>query len=187
MEFRELEIKGVILIVLKPNFDDRGFFMRTYDSEIFKQHSLKNSWLQENHSRNLKKNTLRGLHFCLNPYTESKLIRCIRGKVYDVHVDLRKDSATFGKWGSVILSEEDQKWLYLPKGMAHGFCTLEDNSELLYKHDIVYNNQYDSGILWNDPDLRIEWPGTDPVISEKDSKLMSLKDFIKVNGGLDGA
>ena len=180
----EKGIKGIYEIILKPVIDNRGFFMRTFDEELFKKFDIPIKWVQENHSKNLNKNTVRGFHFCLHPYTESKLIRCIRGKVFDVFVDLRKGSPTFGNWDSIELSEFDFKWLFLPKGIAHGFCTLEDNTELLYKHDTYYQKEYDSGIVWNDKDLNIEWPVKNPIISEKDSNLMSYQKFLKDVGGL---
>lgn len=177
-------LDGVYEVELSPIFDQRGSFMRTYDERIFRQNNIPVSWVQENHSKNLLKNTVRGLHFILPPHTDGKLIRCIRGRVFDVFVDLRKASATFGKWHSVLLTEDNHKWLFLPKGIAHGFCTLEDNSELLYKHDTYYQKESDSGILWNDVNLNIEWPIKNPIISEKDTKLMSFNDFLQNVGGL---
>jgi dTDP-4-dehydrorhamnose 3,5-epimerase len=183
MEFKELGLKGVFEIILTPHLDERGFFMRTFDEKIFSQFGITSRWVQENHSGNLKKDILRGLHFCLHPNTESKLIRCIRGKVFDVFVDLRIDSITFGKWESVALGENDHKWLFLPGGFAHGFCTLEDNCELLYKHDTYFHKESDSGIIWNDVNLNIDWPVRNPIISEKDNKLMSFNDFVQNVGG----
>jgi dTDP-4-dehydrorhamnose 3,5-epimerase len=181
---REKEIKGVYEIILKPINDERGFFMRTFDGKLFKEFGFPSNWVQENHSKSLLKNTVRGLHFILPPHADSKLIRCIRGRVFDVFVDLRKNSSTFGKWQSIELNENDYNWLFLPQGIAHGFYTLEDNSELLYKHDTYYQKDYDSGILWNDSDLKIEWPLGYPIISEKDSKLMSYNEFLQKFGGL---
>jgi dTDP-4-dehydrorhamnose 3,5-epimerase len=178
------KIYGVYEVQLEPVFDQRGFFMRTFDKSLFMQNNIPVAWVQENHSRSLSKNTIRGLHFIKPPDSESKLIRCIRGRIFDVFVDLRKGSSTFGMWQSVELGEDDFKWLLLPKGIAHGFCTLENNSEILYKHDTYYNKASDSGILWNDADLNIEWPVVNPVISEKDSKLMSFKEFLENVGGL---
>jgi len=184
MEFKELSLKGVFEITLTPHFDERGFFVRMFDEKIFSQFGITSKWVQENHSGSLKKDIIRGLHFCLRPNTESKLIRCIRGKVFDVFVDLRTDSTAFGKWESVELRENDYKWIFLPRGFAHGFCTLEDNCELLYKHDTYYHKESDSGLLWNDAKLNIEWPVKNPIISEKDSKLMSFNDFLQNVGGL---
>lgn len=158
--------------------------MRTYDGEIFKQFGIPSNWVQENHSKSLKKYTIRGLHFILSPHTDGKLIRCIRGRAFDVFVDLRRGSLTFGRWQSFLLTEEDYKVLFLPKGIAHGFCTLEDNTEILYRNDTYYKKEYDSGIVWNDKDLKIEWPVNNPIISEKDNNLMSYQKFIKDVGGL---
>jgi len=184
MEIRQNKIKGVFEIILAPYIDQRGFFMRTYDETLFEEFGITTNWVQENHSKSLLKNIVRGLHFILSPHTDSKLIRCIHGRVYDVFVDLRKSSSSFGKWNSVELNEDDHKWLFLPKGIAHGFCTLEDNSELLYRHDTYYQKEFDSGILWNDIDLKIDWPVDYPIISEKDNKLMTWKEFLKKIGGL---
>ena len=177
-------LKGILEIVLEPLSDERGFLMRTFDEELFRQANIPTTWVQENHSINIYKNTVRGLHFILPPYTDGKLIRCIKGGLFDVFVDLRKGSPTFGKWESVVLSENDYKWIYLPKGLAHGFCTLADHTELIYKHDIEYNNGYDCGIIWNDSDLMIDWPCIDPVISVKDKDLMTFKEFVTTYGGL---
>lgn len=184
MKVNSKKIKGVLEIYLEPLTDNRGFFMRTFDEKVFREHEICNTWVQENHSSNLVQGTVRGLHFLLPPFTDSKLVRCIRGRVSDVFVDLRRGSCTFGDWESAELSENDHKWLFLPKGIAHGFCTLADNTELLYKHDTFYNKDYDSGIIWNDAELRIEWPVKIPVLSEKDSNLMSFNYFKKHFGGL---
>ena len=184
MEKKQLKITGVYEIILTPYLDQRGFMMRSYDEKLFEELGIHTSWVQENHSKNIFKNTVRGLHFILPPYTDSKLIRCIRGHVYDVFVDLRKNSFTLGKWQSIELKEDDYKWLFLPKGIAHGFCTLEDNSELLYKHDTYYQKEFDSGIFWKDKDLNINWPVNNPIISEKDSKLMSYHEFLQKVGEL---
>jgi dTDP-4-dehydrorhamnose 3,5-epimerase len=184
MKFKELNIKGVYEIIMKPMKDERGFFMRTYDENIFYENGIMNNWVQENHSHNTQKNTLRGLHFYLPPKTESKLIRCIKGKILDVFVDLRIDSETFGKWDSVILTEEDNKYLLIPEGFAHGFLTLEDNTDILYKHNNYYDKEYDSGIIWNDETLNVNWGCNNPVLSEKDKKLMTFKEFINKFGGL---
>ena len=180
MVFKEREIKGVYEIESTPFVDERGFFMRTYDSNFFKAKNINTNWVQENHSLNLSKNTIRGLHFIRNPHTDGKLIRCIKGRVYDVFVDLRKNSPTFGKWDHVTLDEKKHQLLYLPKGMAHGFCTLTNNTEILYKHDTFYHSEFDSGIKWDDNDLDIKWPTTNPIISEKDENLMTFEKFKKI-------
>ncbi|HNR40756.1 MAG TPA: dTDP-4-dehydrorhamnose 3,5-epimerase [Bacteroidales bacterium] len=179
MEFRELEIKGVFEIVLSPHLDERGFFMRTYDAELFKKHGLHREWVQESHSRSERKGIIRGLHFQLEPYAETKLVRCIRGEIFDVAVDLRKGSKTFGKWEGIILSEENRKMLLIPRGFAHGFCTLTDISEVVYKVDSVYSPEHERGLIWNDPDLNIDWPEPNPVLSQKDKQNITLKQFME--------
>lgn len=184
MNVKETLLQGVYEFELSPFEDHRGFFMRTYDSSILIQHGVNREWVQENHSSSSQKGTIRGLHFLLSPHTDAKLIRCIRGEIFDVIVDLRKNSPTFGKWESFILSEQNKKCLFIPRGFAHGFCTLTENCDLLYKHDNYYNKSFDSGILWNDPDLAIEWPAKNPILSERDIKLPSFREFIQAQKGL---
>ena len=177
MEILEKKLIGTFEINLKPIQDERGFFMRSFDEKIFKDVGLRFNWVQENHSRTLKQWTIRGLHFQFPPYTETKLIRCIRGKVLDIFVDLRIGSETFGQWDSIQLSEENKKMVLIPRGFAHGFCTLTDESEVLYKVDNYYSSDHECGIVWNDPDLKIKWPVKDPILSDKDKKNSSLKSF----------
>ena len=184
MNFKEREIKGVIEIELNAIKDNRGFFMRSYDNNLFEEAGINSEWVQENHSKSLLKNTVRGLHFILPPHTDGKLIRCIKGKVWDVFVDLRKGSDTYGKWDSIELNEDKPAYLYLPKGFAHGFCTLSDNCEILYKHDTHYQKDFDFGVSWNDKDIGINWPVDNPIISEKDRSLISFKEFTKKYRGL---
>jgi dTDP-4-dehydrorhamnose 3,5-epimerase len=186
MEISESKlIEGVYEIRLEPRRDERGFFMRVYDEEFFKKAGLHRHWVQENHSRSEKKGVLRGLHFQFPPFAETKLIRCVRGAVYDVFVDLRKGSPAFGKWGSVELSEEKHNMAYIPRGFAHGFCTLSEESEVVYKVDNPYTPEAECGLLWNDPDLAIAWPVTRPVLSEKDAKNLTWKEFIEKNKYID--
>ena len=185
MEIKERKIKGVFEITLAPLGDERGFFMRTYDINIFREHDLHREWVQENHSRSEKKHIIRGLHFQLPPYTETKLIRCINGTVLDVFVDLRKGSGTFGLWDAIELSEENKKMVYLPRGLAHGFCTLTNVSEVIYKVDNFYSREKERGLLWNDKQLGIQWPCKDPLLSVKDRGNMSLDEFIGEYGGID--
>ncbi len=179
MIINELQPEGLFEIIPEPHSDHRGFFMRTYDKEIFARNGIDREWLQENHSRTEKAGTIRGLHFQLNPCSETKLVRCIRGRIYDVAVDLRKGSETFGKWLGLELSEENKKLFFIPRGFAHGFCSLTDTAEVLYKVDNVYSPGYERGIIWNDPDLAIKWPVIDPVLSVKDQKNMSLRELLK--------
>ena len=178
MDIRERKLKGVYEVELKPHIDSRGFFMRTFDSTIFRDNKLERNWVQENHSRSESKGVIRGLHFQLPPFSETKLVRCIKGAVLDVFVDLRKNSYTFGKWGSIELTEDNFKMIFIPRGFAHGFCTLTGISEVVYKVDNFYSPEYECGLLWNDNDLKINWPFESPVLSEKDKKNLSLKQFI---------
>ena len=178
MEFIPKKLKGVYEIQLSPKEDNRGFFMRTYDDNIFKEANLPQNWVQENHSLSIKKGTIRGLHFQFPPNTETKFVRLVSGRLLDVYVDLRKDSPTFGQWGSTELSAEKKNALIIPKGFAHGICTLTDNCEMLYKVDAHYapNNEYN--IIWNDPEIGIEWPISYPTeISERDKNATSFNEF----------
>jgi len=179
LEIRERKIKGVYEIILQPYLDERGFFMRTYDINVFRKAGLHRDWMQENHSRSEQKGIIRGLHFQLPPYSETKLVRCIHGAVFDAFVDLRKGSDTFGKWDAIELSAENKKMIYIPRGLAHGFCTLTDISEVVYKVDNFYSPENERGLLWNDPDLNICWPVNKPILSEKDGNNMTLRKFIE--------
>lgn len=179
MNIKELDIPGVFIIELNPVNDERGFFMRTYDNELFEKYGLHRQWVQENHSCSEKKGIIRGLHFQVEPYAETKLVRCIRGKIFDVAVDIRKDSPTFGKWTGVELSEENKKMLYIPRGFAHGFCTLTEISEVVYKVDNFYSPENERGIIWNDPDIDIDWPIKVPILSDKDRTNMTIKEFLE--------
>lgn len=178
MEIKERKLKGTFEICLSSHVDSRGFFMRTFDDSIFKKWNIEQNWVQENHSSSAKKGTLRGLHFQLPPYTETKMLRCIRGAVLDVFVDLRKNSETFGQWDSIELTEENKKMIFIPRGFAHGFCTLTENSEVLYKVDNYYSPISEQGLIWNDKDLNITWPLDVPILSEKDKVNLTLKEFV---------
>ena len=184
MEIAKRKLDGVFEIQLKPIEDERGFFMRAYDTALFEQAGLHHPWVQENHSRSTRQGILRGLHFQFPPFSETKLVRCIRGAVLDVFVDLRLDSPTFGQWDSLELSESNKKMVLIPRGFAHGFCTLTPESEVLYKVDNVYNREHEGGLHWSDPDLRINWPVQSPLLSEKDSRNMTLQTFIERHGGI---
>ena len=185
MEIKECILKGVFQISLKPLMDDRGFFMRTYDVESFEKAGINYKWVQENHASSKLKGIIRGLHFQFPPFSETKLIRCIKGSVLDVFLDLRAGSDTFGQWDSIELSEENKKMILIPRGFAHGYCTLTDISEVLYKVDSVYSPQHECGILWNDKTLNINWPTKDPVLSGKDLKNMTLTEFTSKYGGIE--
>lgn len=177
-EFKRLKIPDVILIKPKVFEDERGFFMETYKKTEFEKAGIKNEFIQDNHSKS-KYSVLRGLHFQLSPYAQAKIVRCVRGKIYDVAVDLRKNSPTFGKWVGVILSEENKYELYIPKGFAHGFLVLSNEAEVIYKVDNIYAPEYEAGIIWNDSELNIKWSIKNPILSEKDKKWPSLREAIK--------
>lgn len=185
MQVNERKIHGVFEIILKSLEDERGFFMRIYSKEIFENYGIDRNWLHENHSLSKKKGIIRGLHFQFPPYTETKLVRCIRGAIFDVFVDLRKNSSNFGQWDSIELSEGNKKMIYIPRGFAHGFCTLTDNCGVVYKVDNSYHPESEGGIIWNDATLNIPWPVDNPILSEKDAKLRTFKEFVGGHGGLD--
>lgn len=164
--------------VLEPvvHGDHRGFFMESYNDSLFKQHGITYNFIQDNQSLSVEAGVLRGLHYQLNPKAQTKLIRVLTGAVYDVIVDIRKSSPTFGQWVGVILSEHNHRQLLVPKGFAHGFCTLVPNTQVLYKVDEYYSPENDRGILWNDPALGIDWPMSNPTLSDKDQRHPLLKD-----------
>ena len=177
MKFIETSLKGAYLIKPKVFRDERGFFLEFWNEKVFAENGIDAKFVQDNHSLSLKKGVLRGLHFQLSPNAQAKLVRVTRGKVYDVIVDLRKNSETFGKWKGFELSAENFEMVFVPRGFAHGFVTLEDNTEVIYKVDNIYAPDHDSGIIWNDPTLDIDWPIKNPILSEKDSNLQNFKDF----------
>jgi dTDP-4-dehydrorhamnose 3,5-epimerase len=184
MEIERRSIKDVYEITLHPIRDERGYFMRTFDEKIFKEHGISNIWVQENHSFSRNKGIIRGLHFQFPPHAETKLVRCLRGTIYDVFVDFRKGSSSFGKWDSIELSEDNGKVIYIPKGFAHGFCTLADDCHVLYKVDSPYEAGSEGGIVWNDSTLDIQWPVRNPILSLKDTKQMRFDEFKLKYGGL---
>lgn len=179
----ETRIKDLIIIEPQVFGDDRGFFMESYTKKDFEGLGITEEFVQDNHSKS-KKGVLRGLHF-QTKHTQGKLIRVTAGKVLDVGVDLRSGSPTFGKWDKVLLTAENKRMLYLPKGFAHAFLTLEDNTEFMYKCTDYYAPEYDSGMLWNDSDLDIDWELEkfglsldEIVLSDKDKKQQTFKAFI---------
>jgi len=185
MLIKKKKIEGLFEINLEPHKDHRGFFMRTYDEKIFGNHRLCKSWVQESHSYSKKKGIIRGLHFQFPPYAETKLIRTVTGEIFIVVLDLRKSSTTYGKWDSMIISENNNKMIYIPRGFALGMCTLTDNCTLLYKIDNYYAPESQGSIRWDDLDLGIKWPVKDPIISERDSRAISFKEFVDKYGGLE--
>jgi len=177
MEFIKTKFSSVYLVKPRVFLDNRGFFLESYSYQKFVEQGITAPFVQDNHSRSVQKNVLRGLHFQLPPFAQSKLIRVTRGAVYDVIADLRRGSPTYGKWQGFELSDENYMILYVPRGFAHGFCTLSENTEVQYKVDNPYSQKHDSGILWNDPDLAITWPCDQPILSDKDAKLATMRDF----------
>jgi dTDP-4-dehydrorhamnose 3,5-epimerase len=177
MEFQKTKLQDAILI--KPKFfkDERGFFVESYSKKVFAENDIDIDFVQDNHSLSVEKGVLRGLHFQKAPHSQSKLIRVTKGRVYDVIVDLRKDSLTYKQWQGFELSAENGLILFVPKGFAHAFCTLEKNTEFMYKVDDFYAPECDGGIIWNDPELNIDWPIKNPILSEKDGQLKQLKDL----------
>jgi dTDP-4-dehydrorhamnose 3,5-epimerase len=176
MKITETKLSGVVLIEPDVFGDHRGFFMESYNKKRFADHGIDIDFVQDNHSLSVPAGTLRGLHYQLDPKAQSKLVRVISGAIYDVVVDIRKNSPTFGQWIGVILSEGNKRQLLVPKGFAHGFCTIGDSTQVMYKVDEYYSPENDRGILWNDPDLGIDWPTADPILSDKDSQHPRLKD-----------
>jgi dTDP-4-dehydrorhamnose 3,5-epimerase len=177
MEFIPTKFKDVFLIKPQVFHDQRGFFYESYSQRDFEKQGIKIDFVQDNHSLSEKIGTLRGLHFQKPPFEQTKLVRVTNGKIYDVVVDIRKNSATFGQWEGYELSAKNFWQLLVPRGFAHGFETLEENTEVQYKCDQFYHPDADSGIIWNDPDLKINWPIRDIIISEKDSRLPFFKEI----------
>jgi len=175
-EFIKTKIPEVILIKPKVFGDERGFFMETYKSQDFENAGIKDEFVQDNHSKS-DYGVLRGLHFQKEPYAQAKMVRCIRGVIYDVAVDIRKESPTFKEWVGIILSEFNKHQLYIPRGFAHGFCVLSECAEIVYKTDNVYAPDYDCGVIWNDCEIGIEWPIDEPKLSDGDKKLSTLKEL----------
>ena len=176
MEIIKTSIEG--LLIIKPDVfkDDRGYFYESYNKERFAKAGLTMDFVQDNESKSAK-GVLRGLHFQKPPYAQGKLVRVIKGAVMDVAVDLRKDSPTYGKWESVVLTEENKLQFWIPEGFAHGFVTLEDDTIFAYKCTNVYNKESEGSLLWNDPDINIEWNIENPILSEKDKVSPLFKNF----------
>lgn len=176
MKIINTSIQG--LIILEPQIfqDERGYFYETYQFEKFKTLGIHETFVQDNQSLS-SQGTLRGLHFQKPPFDQAKLVRVVRGKVLDVAVDLRKGSATYGKYEKVELSEQNHLQFFIPKGFAHGFLALENNTLFTYKCSNYYNKESESGLLWNDPEIDIKWSFSDPLVSAKDQVLPQLEGF----------
>lgn len=161
-------LESVVILEPQAHGDARGFFMESYNRRELAEAGLEATFVQDNHSLSKPAGVLRGLHYQDPPFAQTKLVRVIHGAVYDVAVDIRNGSPTFGQWISAILTADNQRQLWIPKGFAHGFCTLVADTEVLYKVDAYYSAAHDRGIRWNDPDLGIPWPVSQPILSEKD-------------------
>jgi dTDP-4-dehydrorhamnose 3,5-epimerase len=172
----ETKLPGAKLIESSVFGDHRGFFMESYNEEVFFKHGITNRFVQDNHSLSVEAGVLRGLHYQLSPKAQTKLVRVTAGAIYDVIVDIRKGSPTFGKWQGFILSSANKRQLLVPKGFAHGFCTLVPNTEVQYKVDEFYSPDHDRGIAWDDPALCIDWPTLRPILSDKDRSHPNLNE-----------
>lgn len=176
MKVTSLTLEGAKLIEPVVHGDHRGFFMESYNEKLMHENGIKHNFIQDNHSLSAEPGVLRGMHYQLNPKAQTKLIRVISGSIYDVIVDIRKDSPTFGQWQGFILSDANKRQLLVPQGFAHGFCTLAANTQVIYKVDEYYSPEHDRGIAWDDPSLNIDWPVSNPVLSDKDTRHPLLKD-----------
>lgn len=174
-EFRKLEIPSLIIVKPRVFSDNRGYFFESYKKSEFINNGITDIFVQDNCSKSTK-NVLRGLHYQLPPYAQSKLVRCIQGHIFDVAVDIRKNSSTFGKWLGYELSETNMEMLYIPEGFAHGFVTLSDTAEIEYKVSAEYNPESERGIIWNDVEINIDWPVKDVLLSDKDKVFKALSE-----------
>ena len=179
MELRHFEIDGPVEIIPRKIEDERGYFSEIFRLNLFEKQVSGVEFVQENQSLSVRPGTIRGLHFQAKPAEQGKLVRCIAGKLFDVAVDLRSDSQTFGQWVAVTLSAEDNNQLWVPAGFGHGFCTLEPNSVISYRVTDYYSAEADKGVAWDDPDIGIDWPSiADPeTLSAKDRQQPSLADL----------
>lgn len=176
-EFIKQEIPEVVLIKPKVFGDNRGFFMEIYKKSEFYANGIEIEFNQDNHSKSTA-HVLRGLHFQKAPYGQAKIVRCTRGRIYDVAVDIRPESKTFGKYVKIELSEDNKQMLFIPEGFAHGFVVLSEEAELNYKASGEYAPQADCGVIWNDKDINIDWEiDFEPILSEKDTKQKTLKEL----------
>ena len=176
MKTIETGIEGLVVIEPDCHGDHRGWFMETYSKPKFEELGITCEFVQDNQSFSAQKGTLRGLHFQIEPMAQSKLLRCTRGKILDVAVDLRKNSPTYKKWYSIELSAENKLQFFMPAGMAHGFVTLTDDVEVQYKVDKVYAPECDRSVRFDDPEIDVDWGIAEPILSEKDLKAPLFKD-----------
>ncbi|MFT4579048.1 MAG: dTDP-4-dehydrorhamnose 3,5-epimerase [Nitrospinales bacterium] len=175
MKFQETKIPGMVLIDLDVYKDSRGSFLECYQKERYKEHGIDVEFVQDNHSHSTK-NVLRGMHFQVN-HPQGHLVYVVRGDIFDVGVDLRRGSPTFGQWLGFRLSESHPQQLFLPAGVAHGFCTLSDKADILYKCTDYFDSNDEGGLLWCDSDLKIDWPTDHPIIHNRDSGFPLLKEI----------
>jgi len=176
MEFKKLAIDGLIVIEPRVFDDERGFFLERYVKRVFLENGVKPDFVQDNHSRSTR-GVLRGLHFQAPPHSQDKLVWVVSGEIFDVAVDLRVGSPTYGQHEAIVLSAENKKMIFVPAGFAHGLQVLSDTADVLYKINDYYFPELDGGILWSDPALNIKWPLPNPIVSEKDQKHPLLKNF----------
>lgn len=176
MKVTNTKLHGVKLIDPAVFGDHRGFFMESYNEKAYVEHGIHIAFVQDNHSLSAEAGVLRGLHYQLEPKAQTKLVRVAAGAIYDVVVDIRQGSPTYGQWQGFILSAANKRQLLVPKGFAHGFCTIVSNTEVLYKVDELYSPEHDRGIAWDDPALGIDWPTLKPVLSDKDANHPRLAD-----------
>jgi dTDP-4-dehydrorhamnose 3,5-epimerase len=171
--FTETRIPGVVIIEYMKFDDNRGFFMETFQESEFAAHGISLPFVQDNYSHSVQ-GVLRGLHYQKNPFSQGKLVLILKGAVFDVGVDIRRGSPTYGQWVGEVLSEDNRRMLYFPPGMAHGFCVLSEEADFFYKVTADYAPDMDRGFIWNDPEIGIEWPISDPILSPKDCELPPL-------------
>jgi dTDP-4-dehydrorhamnose 3,5-epimerase len=180
MDIKTTKLPGVLLLKPRRFADARGYFVETYNAQLFRQSGIMVHFVQDNQSFSIRKGTIRGLHFQLPPKAQAKLIRVLRGSIFDVAVDLRLESPTYKQWLAEEISAESGEQIFVPRGLAHGFCTLEPNTEVAYQVDGYYAPASESGIIWNDPSLNVPWPvgPNEAILSEKDRKLGAFKDLV---------
>ena len=174
--FKRLSIPDVILIEPQSFSDDRGFFFESFKESDFFSNGIDKKFVQDNFSHSVN-GVIRGLHFQKAPKAQAKLVTVLKGKIFDVAVDIRKNSPTYGKWVSETLSDDTHNLLYVPEGFAHGFCVISDEADVLYKVSNEYSQEHERSIIWNDPKLNIQWPIKKPIISNKDNKLSLLENL----------
>lgn len=172
-----MAIAGILVLQPKKHGDARGFFSETFKASVLAEHGVTHGWAQDNHAMSARRGVLRGLHFQAPPSAQAKLLRVVRGAILDVAVDIRVGSPTFGRHVAVELSAENWRQLYVPAGMAHGYCTLSDESEVLYKTSAEYAPSTEGGLAWDDPDVAIAWPVAEPLLNDRDRAWPRLKDL----------